>query len=282
MPDFRDVEFWTAGDGARLALHRRAAEGPARGAVLLVHGFGDHAGRYPHVADFLAARGLAVYALDQRGHGRSPGRRGHVERFAQYIADVVALRKLAQAEAPGAFVLYGHSFGGLVVLRYLETGPAGVAGAIITCPFLDVSMPVPAWKSALAALTVNVLPSIAVPTGMNLDHLSTDPSVGATVRRDRLSHQVMSPRAWHEIQAAQHLAVAESGRLGPVPLFLGWAGDDRIVSSAATRALASGLGANVTTHEYAGMFHEIHNEPDRDRVFADLGTWLDRLPGVAA
>ena len=283
MADFPAVEFWTAGDGARLALHRRAARGGGtpRGAVLLVHGFGEHAGRYAHVADWLAARGLAVYAVDQRGHGRSPGRRGHVERFAQYVADVVALRKLVQAEVSGPFVLYGHSFGGLIVLRYLATAPAGVAGAIVTSLFLDVAMRVPRWKTALAALLVNALPAAPVPTGMVLAHLSTDPGVAPAVRADPLCHQVMSPRAWHEIQAAQRLALAERDRIG-VPLFVGFAGDDRIVSAAATRAFATGLVGDVTTREYAGMFHEIHNERERDRVFADLGAWLGRVLGASA
>jgi len=93
---------------------------------------------------------------------------------------------------------------------------------------------------------------------------------------------VMSPRAWHEIRSAQHLATTELGRLAAVPMFIAWAGDDRIVSAGATRALVAGLGRNVTAHEYAGMFHEIHNERERDRVFADIGAWLGCVPGVAA
>jgi len=109
---YADVEYWTASDGARLALRRTAPTGAPRALVLLFHGFGDHSGRYAHVAEWLAARGYAVWALDQRGHGRSPGPRGHISRFAQFLADVAALRKRAAGEVAAPQVLLGHSFGG--------------------------------------------------------------------------------------------------------------------------------------------------------------------------
>ena len=96
---YAEVEFWTAPDGARLALRRTVpADDPPRALVLLFHGFGDHSGRYAHVAEWLAGRGYAVWALDQRGHGRSPGPRGHISRYAQFLGDVAALRKRWERE----------------------------------------------------------------------------------------------------------------------------------------------------------------------------------------
>ena len=273
---FADVEFWTAPDGARLALRRDYPAGPPRGLVLLFHGFGDHSGRYAHVAAWLAGRGYAVWALDQRGHGGSPGPRGHISRFAQFLADVAALRKRAAGEVAAPQVLLGHSFGGLVVLRYLETAPQGLAGAVVTSPFIDVASRAPAWKLALAKILAGPLPGLGMSTGLDTALLATDPSVGRAASADPLYHGRMTPAAWREIQAAQAAVVAEAERVA-TPLLVLLAGDDRIVARAASEALARALPAAPEVVVYEGMFHEILNERDRARVLADLGAWLDRV-----
>lgn len=281
MAAFDRVEYWTALDGARLALRREPSAGQRRGAVILVHGFGDHSGRYGHVAAWLAERGLAVFAFDQRGHGLSPGPRGHIARFAQYVSDVVSLRKLVSAEAPGPQLVMGHSFGGLVVLRFLETSPAGLAGAIVTSPFLAVEMKVPRWKLALAEVLSHTLAGLPIPTGMDLDDLSSDPEVVRAARADGSYHTLMSAQAWQEIGAAQRHVLEERERIA-VPLFFGLAGNDRIVSRLTSQKFAGSLPGDVTVRVYDGMYHEILNEPRKDEVFADLAPWLDRILATAA
>jgi len=204
-----------------------------------------------------------------------------VARFAQYLADVVALRKRLQGEVPGPQLLLGHSFGGLVVLRYLETAPEDLAGAICTSPFLDVAVPVPVWKRMLARATVNILPSVKVPTGLVLEHICTDPAVVEAARRDPLCHQVMTPRAYHEITAAQRALPAERFGIG-VPVHVAMAGDDRIVSTPVTQTFVGSLGGPVSSRAYPGLYHEILNERERDRapVLADIAAWLDRTLGT--
>lgn len=243
--------------------------------LLLLHGFGDHSGRYAHVADWAVARRFALWALDQRGHGRSPGPRGHFARFAQFLADVAALRRRAAAELPAPQVLLGHSLGGLVVLRYLQSAPLGVAGAVVTSPWIATAMRAPAWKLAAARVLADVAPGLGMSTGLDTTLLSTDPSVGDAANRDPLYHQRMTPRAWREILAAQAAVVAERDRV-VTPLLMLLAGDDRIVSSAAARELGTALPEPAEIVEYEGMYHEILNERDRARVLADLGAWLDR------
>lgn len=276
---WEDVESWTAPDGGRLALRRLDPASAPRGAVIIVHGWGEHAGRYAHVAAWFAECGLAAWALDQRGHGRSSGRRGDIARFAQFLADVVALRKRVQAATPGPQLLLGHSNGGLIVLRYLQTAPEALAGAIVTSPFLDVGFPVPRVKEAFARFAVHLVPSLRIPTGLVLAHLSTDPAVVEAARTDPYCHQVMTPRAWHEIRAAQRDARAEAPRIDTA-LFMGLAAEDRIASTPASTAFAAALTGNVTTRTYDGMYHEILNERERDRVFADLGAWTYRILGA--
>jgi len=277
---YSDVEFWTAPDGARLALRRASPTDPPRALVLLFHGFGDHSGRYAHVAEWLAGRGYAVWALDQRGHGRSPGPRGHISRFAQFLADVAALRKRAAGEVAVPQVLLGHSLGGLVVLRYLETAPQGLIGAVVTSPWIDEEMKAPAWKLALAKLLAGPAPGLGMHTGLDTSLLSTDPAVGRAADADQLYHGRMTPAAWREIQAAQVAVVAEADRVATPLLFL-LAGDDRIVARAASEALARSLPVPPDVVVYEGMYHEILNERDKVRVLNDLGGWLDRLVASA-
>jgi len=233
------------------------------------------------VAAWFAERGLGVYALDQRGHGRSPGKRGHVSRFAQFLSDVAALRKLAALEQGGPQLLLGHSFGGTVALRYLETEPEGLAGAIVSSPFLAVAMRVPGWKRLLARALVEVLPALPVATGLDVAYLSTDPAVGHAARSDPLYHSLMTPRAYREVLAAQAAVVAE-GRHIRLPLLFLLAGDDRIVSRPASEAFARSLTGDVTVKSYDGFYHEVFNEPHRARVFRDVEPWLDRVLSAAA
>jgi len=277
---YADVEFWTAPDGARLALRRTVPTDPPRALVLLFHGFGDHSGRYAHVAEWLAGRGYAVWALDQRGHGRSPGPRGHISRFAQFLADVAALRKRAAGEVAAPQVLLGHSFGGLVVLRYLETAPQGLAGAVVTSPFIEVALQPPAWKRVVAKLLAGPAPGLGMSTGLDPALLSTDAAVGRAAEADPLYHSRMTPAAWREVQAAQVAVMAEADRVATPLLFL-LAGDDRIVARAASEALARSLPVPPDVVVYDGMYHEILNERDKVRVLHDLGGWLDRLVASA-
>jgi lysophospholipase len=173
-------------------------------------------------------------------------------------------------------LLLGHSFGGTVVLRYLETAPEGVAGAIVSSPFLAVTMAVPLWKRAVARALLDLLPARPVATGLDVAHLSTDPAVGQAAKSDHLYHRVMTPRAYHEILAAQRAVVAEGDRIA-VPLLVLLAGDDRIVSRAASEAFARGLKGDVSVTVYESFFHEIFNEPQRARVYRDVERWLDHV-----
>lgn len=282
MADWTAVDDWTAPDGARLAIRRQSPRGGSRGSLVFVHGWGDYTGRWAAQATWLADQGVAVFGADQRGHGQTPGPRGHVDRFAQYLSDLAALRKLAAAEAPGPQLLMGHSFGAFIVLRYLETSPPGVAGAIALTPFVDLVEPPPKWKVSVARLFVDLLPRLPIPTGLPYESISKDPEVVSRFHDDPFCHRVMTPRAYTEAMANLALLNAERERIR-APLFMALAGEDRIVSTPAADRFAGTLTSNVTVRLYPGMYHNILHEPDRARVLGDLAPWLDRmLAGRAA
>jgi len=268
------AELWTAPDGARLSVRRLPATPTRRATAIFVHGWGDYTGRWEHVAEWFAQRGIAFYGADQRGHGQTPGPRGHVERFAQYLADLAALRKLAAAESPGPQILIGHSYGGFIVLRYLETAPQGVAGACLLTPYVDLYRAPPRWKVLMARLLADILPSFPIATGLEYEAISRDAEVVRVFRDDPLCHEKMTPRAYREMLTNLAVLWAEKGRIA-VPLLVALADADRITSTPAADRFASALPRGVTLRHYPGMYHNILHEPDQDRVFADIEAWLD-------
>jgi lysophospholipase len=279
MPGFHEIEYWTAADGARLALRHQPAAARRRAAMIIVHGWGDHGGLYEEAAGRFAAAGFAVFALDQRGAGRSPGPRGHVERFAQYLSDLAALRKHVAESAPGPQVLLGHSFGGFVVLRYLETGPQALAGAIAVAPWVDYHTPPPRWKATAARLLADVAPRLRIPTGLDYQRRTRDRNQNTRIYQDPDCHHVMTPRAYREATAALEALRRERTRIS-TPLLVVLASEDYLVSTPAARDFSRSLGGDVTLEELDGMFHDVFHEPDRERAYAAIGGWLDRVLGA--
>ena len=262
-----------APDGTSLVFD---AYEPARpkAAVLLLHGWSDHAGRWASTGRRLQAAGFAAYLLDQRGHGRSGGRRGHLSRFSQLLGDLQAFRRAVRSRTAAPQVLLGHSFGGLVVLRYLETQPSDpLAAAIVSSPWLGLTHAPPAWKRLAARLLSDLWPTLGISAGLDPDHLSRDQAVNAAWAADPACHDLMTPGAWAEIQWAQRAVTAEGYRIDCPLLFL-LAGEDRIVDAHLARAFADGLKSISQVHWYPEMYHEVLNDPQGERVLRDIVDFL--------
>jgi len=264
-----------APDGALLRYRVWDAAGEPRAAVLLVHGLGDHSGRYAGLARALAGRRITVAAVDLRGHGRSAGRRGHVASFAEYLGDVEAFRREVVRSLPPGLPLFllGHSMGGLVALRYLQTHPdVPFRGAILSAPALDLVEAVPAWKRALAAVLSRAVPVVPFPNGIDANDLTRDPEAAAAYRADPLVHDRITPRLYREMRAAMQAARAHRDAVR-TPLFFLLPGSDRIVHTPAALAYAEGRAERVRT--YPGFYHESFNEPERAAVFAEVAEWIE-------
>ncbi len=265
------------------ALHYEAYEpGEPTAALLFAHGWSDHGGRWAHVGERLRGAGVAAYLLDGRGHGRSGGRRGHLSRFSQLLGDLQAFRRVVRLRTNAPQVLLGHSFGGLLVLRYLETQPSDpVAAAILSSPWLGLAFQPPQWKLALARALADLWPTLALPTGVDTDHLSRDPAVGPAYLADPLVHRVMTTGAWRETQWAQRAVPADAHRIESPLLFL-LGGEDRIVDSHLARAFADSLKTDVQVRWYPEMYHEILLDPQREQVFGDMLAFLAGLEPARA
>ncbi|QNP47383.1 alpha/beta hydrolase [Diaphorobacter aerolatus] len=266
--------------GVRLAIRDwRQPAPPARGMVLIVHGLGEHSGRYERLASRLLAAGFAVRAYDHFGHGQSDGPRGgmdHDKRFTFDLAHVLNLTITGMSQDL-PLVLLGHSFGGLVAGHFVAEKRARIDALVLSSPALDPGLsPV---QKALVATLPRVAPNLRVRTGLPLRYLSHDPSVIEAYRTDSQVHNRVSARLARYIATAGPATVGTAARW-TVPTLLMWAGEDHFVAPAGSRAFAASAPADVVrVREFGALYHEIFNELHAEPVFAELFGWLDeRFP----
>ena len=261
-------------DGVELLLRTWAPRVPPRAVVCLVHGLGEHSGRYGHVADTLADAGYAVAAFDLRGHGASPGRRGHTP-FPQTLGDLDALVADASDRYPDLpCFLYGHSLGGLLVLSYLVQRRPALAGAIAASPGLRSPLLEQRVKIGLSRLLGSVVPTLTLPTGLDADGICRDPDVVVAYRADPLVHDRASMALARDGVVAAH-RTSESGALVGVPLLLLHGTADRLTYAEGTKDFSEQVTGDCSLVLYEGVVHELHNEPERAGVLADIVAWLD-------
>lgn len=268
--------YVTGAGGLRLFYRAREIAG-SRGRALVLHGLGEHSGRYGRLADFLNREGYDVYALDLRGHGRSQGRRGHVRCFEHMLQDVDRLRRRVcqQADGARATFVFGHSLGGLVAGRYVqEFCVPDLCGAILVAPFLRLEMELPGWKVRLGKVADRVAPALTLDNGLRETVLFREAGEREAYRVDPLVHRRISARLWAEMlrNAERFAARAADVR---TPLLFQLPGDDRVVSSAASREAARCFSSAVEVREYPASFHALYHDPDAATGLTDLTRWLE-------
>lgn len=266
---------FNASDGPELYYQAWQPDGAPRGVLAVVHGYGEHSGRYLNLVNYFAPRGYALYAYDLRGHGQSAGQRGHINRFGEYLADTDAFLKLVREHEPGNKVfLLGHSLGGLIVAAYAEAHPGELPGLIMSSAFLQFKLKVPGWKAALAQAMSALNPAMTMKNDLPASCLSHDPAVVAAYDTDPLNHHVATSRWFTEILAAQTRTVEQASTL-KTPVLVLYAGDDSIGDPEGSATFFQRVPlADKAQHRYDGYYHEIFNEVNKEVVFKDLEAWL--------
>lgn len=271
------LSTFIASDGDNIAVQDwPLAQGRTlRGVVILVHGLGEHAGRYDHVARRLNEWGFAVRGYDQYGHGESGGSRGGLpddKRLLSDLADILDSTRVRMNKGT-PLILMGHSMGGLVAGRFVSLNVRPVEGLVMSSPALDAGLN--ALQKLLVAVLPKVVPNLQVSNGLNVDYISHDPAVVHAYQLDKLVHDRVSARLARFIAEAgpETLACAPLWKL---PTLLMYAGSDKLVSPQGSRAFAAAAPTQfVTTRCFDAMYHEIFNELDAEPVFDTLKTWLD-------
>ena len=270
-------------DGLHLAVEHHVVAN-ARADVVIVHGFGEHSGRYARVTASLTASGLGCHLFDLRGHGASEGPRGHVGAFEDFRDDlqrvVGRIRDVAAPERPRPaipLIVLGHSMGALIALDHVIHLPGTFAALVLSSPFIAPAIAPSRVQSVLGACLNRVWPTLAFRAPLDAHWLSHDRAIVDAYRNDPLVHDRVTLRLWQNIERAQHEMVVRAGEVTLPALFL-LAGDDHVVDASAAVAFFRGMGS-VDKHlvTYEDYFHEVLNEPGADRVLADLRRWLDEL-----
>ena len=266
--------FGRAVDGVAMRTMRWSRH-HAWATLLLVHGVGEHAGRYDHVAQQMAATGIEVHAYDHRGFGASGGPRAYVEHWSVLHDDLAARLAVVRAATPNLpLVLYGHSMGGLIALGYVLAEPPRPLPdlLVLTSPGLDST--IAGWKQALAPMLSPIVPRMRIPNGFRAGDLSRDPRVDERVAADPLCISSSTTRLGAEAfgEQARMRALLTTRDSLPVLTYIIHGSDDPIVPVAASSIL-EGL-SNVTRRVYPGLRHETHNEPEGAAVVDDTIAWM--------
>jgi alpha-beta hydrolase superfamily lysophospholipase len=277
MPGVQENHGFFEGVGDVRLYYRTFEVVAPRAAFLVLHGMGEHGGRYAEFAHSMARFGYSSFVLDQRGHGNSEGRRGHSPRFDVMLQDVDRFRRevngLIDLDCP--VFLLGHSLGGLVALRYLEEYDNPVSGGVIVSPWLATALPVPRWKVRLSRIARRIAPAMPFALNIPAAFLSHDPAVVTGYGEDVLVHDSITPRMFEEVTRAMEVVQQRSDRLSGPLLFL-LAGADRIADTQRTLAFVESLAAaDVTVRVYSDYYHEVLNEVERRSVQLELRDWIE-------
>lgn len=265
-------EFMTARDGLQLFWQAWEPDVQARAMVCLVHGLGEHAGRYTHVADAFTKAGIAMHAIDLRGHGQSKGLRGHTPSLEQWHEDIELFLERAGEQCPR--FLYGHSLGGSLIISFCLQRQPSVSGVIASGPAFKRAFEVPAIRLFLGRLMGNVWPTFSQHSNLQPADISREPAVVQAYAEDPQVHDMVTARLFVVATAMGEDALAGAASFS-TPLLLLQAGQDRIVDAEASKTFfAEAVSVDKTLRFYEGMFHEVHNEPQKAQVIDEMVAWV--------
>jgi alpha-beta hydrolase superfamily lysophospholipase len=271
------LSTFVAADGDNLAVQDWpiTQDTALRGVVVVVHGLGEHAGRYDHVARRLNDWGFAVRGFDQYGHGESGGPRGGLTADDRLLTDLSDILESTRQRMPKGcpLILLGHSLGGLVAARLVSLGSRRVDALVLSSPALDLGLG--SGQKLMLAVLPRIAPNLRVSNGLDVDHISHDPAVVMAYKNDRLVHNRICARL-ARFMADAGVAVQAAAPSWATPTLLMYAGSDRLVNPEGSRAFAAAAPAGVVTALcFQALYHEIFNELNAGPVFAELKTWLD-------
>ncbi len=259
-------------------FQRHWPAGEPKATIVLVHGTAEHSGRYEHVARFLNEHGYSVRAGDLPGWGRSPGKRGHVERFEEYT-DAVGhwVTQVWQRTPDRPIYVMGHSLGGLVAIRFVQTyqHPDRLAGLILSSPCVKLKLEVPLWKASLAEFLDRLWPTLRMGNEIAPHQVTRDEEMRERYISDPLNYKKVSVRWFQQLRRAMELAWQDADRL-TLPVLAMQAGADCLIDPQGVEAFVGRTPARDKTFvPFSGLYHEILNEPERDAVLQTLVTWLE-------
>ncbi len=271
---YKENQF-TCSDGVQLFYRQWIPRDVARGVVIIVHGFSDHCGRYLNIVEGLIPRQIMIYGFDQRGHGHSPGQRGHVNKFTEFRDDLLTFTQMVSDQQPDIpLFLLGQSMGGLIVLDFGLHYPQDIDGVIALSPHLS-DPPLSPILTALGRALSGIWPTLSISAGIDNRNLSRDPHVVQDFLADPLVHGKGTPRLLTELSKAVGDTNSNAVSFQPRLLITHGTADRMTNPEASRRFFEKAASASKAFIAYEGGYHEGHNDIHRERVVIDIGQWLE-------
>ncbi len=268
---------WKSSDGLTIYGKKWDTNLPLKAVICMMHGMGEHINRYDHVMAMFNENGYAVIGCDQRGHGKSEGKRGHFPDFDTFMNDVDNLLKIASEHYPATKqILYGHSMGGNLVANYLLRRHPKIAGAILSSPYFQLAFQPPAFKLFIGRLLKGLFPALSMDSGLDSSAISRDKKEVEKYNNDPLVHGKVSAKLGIEMIETGQWALDNAEKLN-IPTLIYHGTLDKLTSHNASADFAIKAQKQATFVSFDGLFHETHNEPERKEVFKTIISWLDNL-----
>lgn len=269
---------WKTENGASIFAQGWIPKQEIKGAICLIHGLGEHSGRYESVAERLTSAGYAVFTFDHEGHGKSSGKRGHSPDYNAFMYNINKILACAKEEFPAKpLFIYGHSMGGNLAINYCLDYRPDIKGAVITSPWLKLIHPPKAWLVSLAKIADIFYPSFTLHTGLKTKDFAALEELYEEHKSDKLNHNRISIRTFLITQEKGEVALGRADEF-TLPLFMAHGGEDKITSAEASKKFAD----KAKSGEYflfRQSYHEIHNDVEKEIFFQKLISWLDKICG---
>jgi alpha-beta hydrolase superfamily lysophospholipase len=262
-------------DGRKMFFNFWPTENASKGIIALVHGLGEHSGRYEHFANFYNKNGYDVMAVDTFGHGQTEGKKGHSNKMEDYLEQITILINEAKKHSSSKRVfLYGHSMGGSLVLNYLLRENPTLSGIIATAPAIQPGFKVPFLKIILGKFGRIVFPSLTQENGLELKYLSHDQAIIEAYKNDPLVHNLVSAQVGMGILEWGNW-LEKNVSTADLPVLIMHGSEDKLTNYEASKAFANNFKGDVTFESWEGMYHEIHNEIGKERVLNYTLDWIN-------
>ena len=273
-----ESKVYTSYDGRKLAGYLWKPEKSPRALINLVHGFGEYCDRYDHWAMRFVEKGFAVHAIDNRGHGKSDGKRGHVKNHDVFLKDIDVLIKESKKLFPELpQFIYGHSMGGNIVSNYILKREHNFKAAILSSPWLKLTLSPSALSIFFARIMQRVFPKFTQLAKLDVKGISHDPQVIDAYIKDPVIHEKITVRMFIEIYKAGLWAIANSGKL-TLPVLIQHGTGDNITSYKASKDFfenAKSQDKDINYKEWEKLYHELHNELNNDEIFEFVYNWIE-------
>lgn len=269
--------YWKSHDGLNLFAQSWSSEDEIKNVLLLVHGHGEHCTRYDHWAERFVKNNYAVLTFDLRGHGKSEGKKGHTPDYEYLMKDIDLLLAEAEKLFPAAEkILYGHSFGGNLVLNYAIRRKPKIKAVVSTSPWLRLALTPTNFQLALANMMKKIFPGIIQSTKLPVKFISHDPQEVEKYINDPLIHDKISVKLFLSIVESGEWALSHAKEL-KLPVLLMHGSGDEITSHKATELFYQKDSDMATLKLWDGLYHELHHEKEREQVFQFTIDWLNNL-----